>query len=149
MIEKQHAAADPSDRFCSFCNQSEAEVGSLIDGPWIEGTSPVFICASCADLCSKIFKHRFQEIAWSAVRPHERAAAEAAFRLRFDEALHNLNLDDLESRVIKLRCGMADGDPQNYKEVADALEITPEKVQEIEAAVIRKTQFRRCGNSRQ
>jgi hypothetical protein len=142
MPEQHHATTDPSPRFCSFCNKSEAETGDLVDGPWIEGTSPVFICASCAHLCSLIFKHRFQEIAWSALRPHERAVAEADFWRRFDEALQDLNLDDLESRVMKLRCGMADFDPQTYEEIADTLEIAPEKVREIELAVIRKAQSR-------
>jgi ClpX C4-type zinc finger/Sigma-70, region 4 len=140
MIEEQHAACDPSSRKCSFCNESEAEVGSLIDGPWIEGTSPVFICASCVDLCSTMFQHWKKYPAARAGLPPE--AAEA-FNRQFDETLNNLNLDDLESRVIKLRYGLADGTYHTHKEVAEALEITPERVREIEFAVIKKAQSRR------
>jgi ClpX C4-type zinc finger len=61
MIEKQHALADPSDRFCSFCEMTEAEVGSLIEGPGMEGASPVFICAACVDLCSSMLEQERQK----------------------------------------------------------------------------------------
>ncbi len=140
MIEKQHSACDPSNRKCSFCNESEAEMGSLIDGPWIEGTSPVFICASCVDLCSTMFQHWKKYPAARAGLPPE--AAEA-FNRQFDDALNYLKLDGLESRVMKLRCGLVDGNLQTHTEVAEALEITPDRVREIELAVIRKAQSRR------
>ncbi len=143
MVEERHAVGEPSTRFCSFCNKSDAEAGTLIDGPWIEGPTPVFICNSCADLCSAIFKQWNQRIAAGAAQPDDPTAIPETLRRQLDEALKSLNLSDLESRVIKLRYGLGDGNPRTHKEIAEALEITPEKVRETEVAVIRKAQSRR------
>ncbi len=135
MIEKQHAAGDPSARFCSFCKKSEAEVGSLIEGPGIEGASPVFICAACVDLCSSILQQEEHQAATSVGQPSDSRAAEATSR-QVDNALSNL--DDLEFQIVELRYGLADGYSYSHEELAGLLKITPEKVQEIEAAAVAK-----------
>ena len=57
---------------------------------------------------------------------------------KIDEAVKNL--DDLEFRIIELRYGLADGHSHTHDEVARTLAITPEKVQQIEAAAVAKLQ---------
>jgi hypothetical protein len=145
MIEKQPAAGDPSARFCSFCKKSEAEVGSLIEGPGIEGASPVFICAACVDLCSSILQQDGHKTADSAVERPDPVDAEGLTHER-DNALSNL--DDLEFEIVELRYGLADGYSYSHEELAGLLKITPEKVQEIEAAAIAKLKQTSGGSPR-
>ncbi len=134
MIDKRHAAADPSDRCCSFCKTSEAEVGSLIEGPGIDGASPVFICAECVDLCSSLLEREQHKIA-AGENPDDPTTAEALSR-QIANAVGNL--DDLEFRIIELRYGLADGYSYCHEEIAELLSVAPEKVHEIEAAAVAK-----------
>jgi hypothetical protein len=129
MIEKQHAASDPSARFCSFCKASEAEVGSLIEGPGIEGVSPVFICAECVDLGARIIQQQKQMVEQPAA-PADIAGAPLRQVLT--------SLDDVEFRIIELRYGLADGREYSHEEIAGLLDITPERAREMEAAAVKK-----------
>ena len=60
----------------------------------------------------------------------------AALSRQIDEAVRNL--DDVEFPIIELRYGLADGYSYSHEEVARILAITPEQVQEIEAAAVAK-----------
>jgi RNA polymerase sigma factor (sigma-70 family) len=136
MIEKRHSVPDPSARFCSFCKRSEAEVGRLIEGPGIEGASPSFICEACVELCASILQREQHETAADADTPADPAAAAEARSRQIASVVDNL--DDLEFRIIELRYGLADGYSYSHEEIAGLLSITPEKVQEIEAAAVAK-----------
>lgn len=39
---------------CAFCGQVERQVGVLIEGPCINGTSNVHICGECAKWCAEM-----------------------------------------------------------------------------------------------
>jgi RNA polymerase primary sigma factor len=70
------------------------------------------------------------------VDPAEAAAFADKLSRQLDEAVKNL--DDIEFRIIELRYGLADGYSYSHEDVAKELKITPEKVQEIEAAAVAK-----------
>jgi DNA-directed RNA polymerase specialized sigma subunit len=135
MIQELKNAQDQSARRCSFCKLSEAEVGRLVEGFSASGAPPVYICANCVDLCSAMLDQEKQDEPPDAESARVTDAADALGR-QIDAAVKNL--DDLEFRIIELRYGLADGHFHSHEEVAKALEITPEKVQEIEAAAVEK-----------
>jgi hypothetical protein len=136
MIEEREHGQDQFSRRCSFCKNSEADVGRLIEGPNAAGGSPVYICAACVVLCSDILERGTEKTERSATDPARVADVAATLTLQLDRAIKNL--DDLEFRIIELRYGLADGHFHTHEEVAQALEITPEKVQEIEVAAVAK-----------
>ena len=136
MIEEVESAEHRSARLCSFCKKSEAEVGRLVEGFSAAGAPPVFICADCVDLCSAMLGQETQQTEPSAAEQAHVTDAADALSKQIDAAVKNL--DDLEFRIIELRYGLADGHSHSHEEVAKALEITPEKVQEIEAAAVAK-----------
>ena len=61
-----------------------------------------------------------------------------ALRQQIDEAVRNLS--DQEFRIIELRYGLADGYSYSREEIGSLLELTPEEVEEIEAAAVAKLQ---------
>jgi hypothetical protein len=136
VIEEVESAEDQSARLCSFCKQSEADVGRLVEGFSAAGAPPVFICANCVDLCSAMLEQENDKTESSAAEQAPVTEAADALGRQIDAAVKNL--DDLEFRIIELRYGLADGHTHSHEEVAKALEITPEKVQEIEAAAVAK-----------
>ena len=136
VIEETAGGPEDGSRHCSFCKKPEAEVGRLVAGPSFEGSAPAFICAACVDLCSGILQHKKEEAEPSVPESAAIIDAAAALSRQIDEAVKNL--DDLEFRIIELRYGLADGHNHSHEEVAKALQITPEKVQEIEAAAVAK-----------
>jgi RNA polymerase sigma factor (sigma-70 family) len=138
MIEKPDDAGHPPSRRCSFCKRTEAEAGHLVEGPGVEGGSPACICADCADLCSEILERQKQTLEQPPVDPSEAAAFADKLSRQLDEAVKNL--DDIEFRIIELRYGLADGYSYTLEEVARALELTPERVREIEVEAATKLQ---------
>jgi RNA polymerase primary sigma factor len=136
MIQDPERDEDQSSRRCSFCEKSEAEVGRLIEGPSGRSRSPVYICAACVVLCSDILEREKDKVEPSATNAAHVADAAATLSRQLDRAIKNL--DDLEFRIIELRYGLADGHSRTHEEVAKALDLTPEKVQEIEAAAVAK-----------
>ena len=136
MIQNLEGDDGQSPRCCSFCKKSEAEVGRLIEGSGGRSRSPVYICAVCVVLCSDILEREKDKVEPSATNAAHVADAAATLSRQIDRAIKNL--DDLEFRIIELRYGLADGHSHSHEEVATALDITPEKVQEIEAAAVAK-----------
>ena len=41
---------------CSFCQRSNTQLGSMIEGPEDSGGKIVYICVDCTDLCTNIFR---------------------------------------------------------------------------------------------
>jgi DNA-directed RNA polymerase specialized sigma24 family protein len=138
MSQKLEHAEDQSSRRCSFCKTSEAEAGRLVEGPSTGSAPAVYICAACVERCSDTLERQKQKLEPAADGSAHDAVADAALALsrQIDQAVKNL--DDLEFRIIELRYGLADGHSHSHEEVAKALELTPEKVQEIEAAAVAK-----------
>ncbi len=77
-----------------------------------------------------------QETEPEGAEPVRLASAAESITRQIDEAVKNLN--GLEFRIIELRYGLADGHNHSHEEVAKALQITPERVEEIEAAAVAK-----------
>jgi RNA polymerase sigma factor (sigma-70 family) len=136
VIEEFADAGDDASRHCSFCKKSEAADGRQGAGPSFEGSAPAFRCAACVDLCSGILQHNKEEAEPSVPESTRITAVADALSRQIDEAVKNL--DDLEFRIIELRYGLADGHNHSHQEVAKALQITPEKVKEIEASAVAK-----------
>ena len=134
-VQSEGSAVQHSAR-CSFCQQSEADVGRLVEGPSLDGAAPVYICADCVELCSTMLEHEKT----GSVRAETAAALTTPRRWRqqIDEAVRNLS--DLEFRIIELRYGLADGNSYSREEVAKLLEIPPEEVEAIEAGAVAKLQ---------
>jgi RNA polymerase primary sigma factor len=130
MSESRADAVDASGRKCSFCKKSEAEVGYLVEGPKSDGESSAFICALCLELCSSILEQQKHE------GELEGAENGAALRQMVDEVVNNLS--DQEFRVIELRYGLATGYSLSLEEVGRDLDITPERVAEIESGAVAK-----------
>ncbi len=137
MVQQVEGAEDQSRR-CSFCERSEAEVGRLVEGYSTAAAPPVYICVECVDRFSDLLEREKHKVESSVTDPVHVAAAADALSQQIDEAVKNL--DDLEFRIIELRYGLADGRSHTHEEVATALELTPEKVQQIEAAAVAKLQ---------
>jgi ClpX C4-type zinc finger/Sigma-70, region 4 len=131
-------ALDPPAARCSFCQQSEADVGRLVEGPKVGGAASVFICADCVELCSTMLEHQKQETESGGEETAGSPDDSEALRQQIDEAVRNLS--DQEFRVIELRYGLADGYYYSREEVASLLEIPLEEVEEIEAGAVAKLQ---------
>ena len=62
----------------------------------------------------------------------------AALRQEIDDAVRSLS--DQEFRIIELRYGLADGQSHSREEVGALLELSPERIAEIEAGAVAKLQ---------
>jgi len=123
---------------CSFCNSGPEKVGELIEASALPGCTPAYICNECADLCSSIFERR-KMIRGAAEQPDQsiiNAASRKLLEAKIDESL--LILTSLESHIIKLRNGLADGYTYSCEEVGRLLHIAPERVAELEMAAVAK-----------
>ena len=138
MTLESNEAPEPRSARCSFCQQSEADVGRLVEGPKLEGAAPVYICADCVELCSTMLEHEKQRTESAGEGPAATPDDSAALRQQIDEAVRNLS--DQEFRIIELRYGLADGYSYSREEVGALLELTPEEVEEIEAVAVAKLQ---------
>jgi ATP-dependent Clp protease ATP-binding subunit ClpX len=49
-------AGEVSSALCSFCGKSWRDVGTLIEGPEIEGFGRAYICSECVELTSEILE---------------------------------------------------------------------------------------------
>lgn len=124
MVQMNEGAEDQSSRFCSFCLKSEPEVGRLIESPGLDGRAPAFICGECVKRCSGILELGSQQL------------GSEAEQTQLGEATKNLS--DEEFRVIELRYGLADGYTYSHEEVGKLLELSPERIAEIEAGAVAK-----------
>src|SRR5262245_1095600 len=139
MVEPSERTGDGSSRFCSFCRKSEPEVGRLIESPGVDGCTPTFICGECVELCSGVLKHaapRGSEDA-QTLRIAD-APAISGDDLGDAVAVAVKNLSDQEFRVIELRYGLADGYSYSHEEVGKLLQLSPERIAEIEAEAVAK-----------
>jgi DNA-directed RNA polymerase specialized sigma subunit len=119
--------------------KTEPEVGRLIEAPGVDGRTPVFICGECVEQCSGVLKHAAQRGSDDArtVRiANSPAVSGADLRDAVAEAVKNLS--DQEFRVIELRYGLADGYSYSHEEVGNLLQLTPERIAEIEAGAVAK-----------
>jgi len=131
MINESEREREQSSRVCSFCKKTEADVGVLVEGAASAGEASVLICARCLDLCAKILSSE-------SPKPEAKIAMAVAVPPpeQIDDAVKNLS--DQEFRVIELRYGLATGESYSIEDVARELQITPERVAEIEAGAVAK-----------
>jgi RNA polymerase sigma factor (sigma-70 family) len=124
---------------CSFCRRIPREVGTVLEGPWRGGGDAVYICLECASLCILIFRNEQEEMADAqdevAEYPSDAAARESNQK-KIDQHLKTLTYR--ERQIIKLRYGLADGYTHTLEEVRRLLNLTQERVREIEAGAVTK-----------
>jgi RNA polymerase sigma factor (sigma-70 family) len=138
MVQGNGGGGDQSSRSCSFCKNSESEVGRLIESPSFDGRTPAFICGDCVELCSGMLEHEKQRFESEVEQTAPTVATAAPIGRQIDEAVKNLS--DEEFRIIELRYGLADGYMYSQEEIAKLLELTPERIAEIEAGAVAKLQ---------
>ena len=137
MVQMSEEPEDQNSRFCWFCLKSEPEVGRLIESPGVDGRAPAFICRECVERCSGILELGSQQLGSEALQTLETAeASSAAIGDQLREATKNLS--DEEFRVIELRYGLADGYSYSHEEIGKLLELSPERIAEIEACAVAK-----------
>jgi len=141
MVQQSERSGDQSSRVCSFCKKSEPEVGRLIESPSFDGRTPAFICSDCVELCSGMLEHEKQRFESEVEQTAPTVAIAAPIGQQIDEAVKNLS--DEEFRIIELRYGLADGYMYSQEEIGKLLQLTPERIAEIEARAVAKLQTHR------
>jgi DNA-directed RNA polymerase specialized sigma24 family protein len=136
MVQNNDGGGNQSSRVCSFCKKNESEVGRLIESPRFDERTPAFICSDCVELCSGMLEHETQQLESDAEPAEPVADAAATISQQIDEAVKNLS--DEEFRIIELRYGLADGETHSHEEIGKLLELTPERIAEIEAGAVAK-----------
>jgi RNA polymerase sigma factor (sigma-70 family) len=136
MVQKNDGGGDQSSRVCSFCKKSETEVGRLIESSSFDGQTPTFICGDCVELCAGMLEQAKQPFQSEFGPTPPIAEAAAMTSQQIDDAVKNLS--DQEFRVIELRYGLADGNSYSHEEIGKLLELTPERIAEIEAGAVAK-----------